>query len=83
LDISSFEFIYQRIKLSGSFWINLQLPKNGCFYLWQDELRLTYFANIWATNNLAGIVISVKVLGLKFLPYITEIAATIAWWYGM
>jgi hypothetical protein len=27
-------------------------------------------ASIWATNNLAGIVISVKTLGLKFLPYI-------------
>ena len=28
--------------------------------------------NILATNNLAGIVISVKFLGLKFLPYIAD-----------
>ena len=29
--------------------------------------------NIYATNNLAGIVISVKILGLKFLRYIAGI----------
>jgi len=29
--------------------------------------------NIYATNNLAGIVISVKILGLKFLRYIADI----------
>jgi hypothetical protein len=29
-------------------------------------------ASIWATNNLAGIVISVKILGLKFLPDVAE-----------
>jgi hypothetical protein len=29
--------------------------------------------NIYAANNLAGIVISVKILGLKFLPYIADI----------
>jgi len=32
--------------------------------------NVRYLANIWPTNNLAGIVISVKILGLKFLPYI-------------
>ena len=30
-------------------------------------------ASIWATNYLAGIVISVKILGLKFMPYIVDI----------
>jgi len=29
--------------------------------------------SIWAINNLAGIVISAKILGLKFLPYIAKI----------
>jgi len=29
-----------------------------------------YLASIWAINNLAAIVISVKTLGLKYLPYI-------------
>jgi len=32
-----------------------------------------FLANIWATKNLAGIiVISVMILGLKFLPYIAD-----------
>jgi len=31
------------------------------------KLQIT---NILATSNLVGIVISVKILGLKFLPYI-------------
>jgi len=33
--------------------------------------------NIYATNNLAGIVISVKILGLKFLRYIAEIKSAL------
>jgi hypothetical protein len=33
-----------------------------------------YLANIWATNYLTGgIVISVKILGVKFLRYIAKI----------
>ena len=48
-----------------------------CGIIWWDEsmerggvVDYMYFASIWAINNLAGIVISVKILGLKFLPYI-------------
>ncbi len=33
-----------------------------------------FLASIWATNDLAGIVISVKILGLKFMPYIADSA---------
>jgi hypothetical protein len=33
----------------------------------------TYLASIWVKNNLASIVISVKILGLKFRPYIAVI----------
>ncbi len=31
-----------------------------------------YLASIWATNNLTDIVISAKILSLKFLSYIAE-----------
>jgi hypothetical protein len=34
---------------------------------------LGYLASIWVINYLAGIVISVKILGLKFLLYIADI----------
>ncbi len=37
-----------------------------------DVVDYIYLASIWATNNLAGIVISVKILGLKFVPYIAD-----------
>ena len=32
-------------------------------------MNYSYLANIWATNNLAGIVTSVKILALKFLSF--------------
>jgi hypothetical protein len=32
-----------------------------------------YFANIWAKNNLTGVVISEKPFNLTFLPYIAVI----------
>jgi len=35
----------------------------------RDVLDSKYLASIWATNNLAGIVISVKILGLIFLYF--------------
>jgi hypothetical protein len=34
---------------------------------------LCLLANIWTTNNLTDVVISGKLLDLKFLPYIAEI----------
>jgi hypothetical protein len=34
---------------------------------------MTYIANILTINYLTRIVISVKILGIKFLPYIAEI----------
>jgi len=33
---------------------------------------LEYLASIWITKTLAGIVISVKILGLKFLPCLAD-----------
>ncbi len=38
---------------------------------------MCYLASIWPSNNLAGIVISVKILGLKFLPYIAAIGIVV------
>ena len=35
-----------------------------------DVVDYRFLASIWAINNLVGIVISVKILGLKFRPYI-------------
>jgi hypothetical protein len=41
----------------------------------RDVVDYRYLASIWITKTLAGIVISVKILGLKFLQYITDINA--------
>jgi hypothetical protein len=43
----------------------------------RNHKKYRSLASIWAINNLAGIVISVKILGLKFLQFIA-VKATIA-----
>ena len=49
----------------------------------RNHKKYRSLTSIWVTNYLAGIVISVKILGLKFLRYIAELTSLV-WvviWY--
>jgi len=69
----SFKAPLSKIYHLINFWKNDNLdsiPKIEGFKSRLNFALSCIIASIWATDNLAGIVISVKILGLKFRSYI-------------